>query len=415
MNLRNVIHALEETHGSVTEAARILGIPRTTLSSLVSREPEVQAARQALLNLDRPYAETDEEVSSAVTFKQELVEDQVATCTSITEVAEILDLDTDEFEVSDITFSARQLKDGGKAIVSTKFRKRKNDPLVEIAKLSKEKVTFKPGRRPKAQVNSDSQLWVVKADHHAGPGLDPELHQVSLDLMREIKPDGYVDLGDLADFGQLSRFDDDDPRWKSSFRDDIQAARQILADNAAALPADAPRIYLEGNHEKRYLLWLMNQAPAGMSEMEEFQLDSLLKLDEFGFRSVRSDIGAAYPYAAYDIVPGVLRCQHGDVARKGSGNSARTLVEKEAISLICGHVHDYAAVSVRVGETTHYAFECPSMAKLDLGYHKNPNHAQGFLTVVTRPDGSFVVEHAKWDDKSKTLTWRDKQLRYEGS
>jgi hypothetical protein len=49
------------------------------------------------------------------------------------------------------------------------------------------------------------------------------------------------------------------------------------------------------------------------------------------------------------------------------------------------------------------------MAKRDLGYTDDPDIQQGFATVTIHADGYWNVELARYDDRRKTLVWRDQK------
>lgn len=386
-------------HKNIKAAAEELEVPRTTLSDKVHNDDELKQLWVSLKN--RVGRKKGKIVSKEHTVRKEF--------SSADDYIKKIGENPDDYEVDTIDFTGGTPADINKLIL-----KKKDENLESLKTRAFEPVIYKPRKIIRSQQNREHDLWVIKADHHAGPGLDPELHETSLTAMKDIRPSHYGDIGDGSDFNSLSRFPKNDMRWFSDFNQDLMSTRSILSDNRSVLDDNVEGHYIFGNHCFRYIKWLLNDAPPGMADVEEFQLENLLRLEEFGFQLAKSETGPSYPYGEIEIIKDVLAATHGDRCRKGGGNSVRALVEQEGKSYLMGHVHDYGSTSVRIGKKIHYGFEVASMAKHDLGYARNPDHAQGFATVVARPNGTFMVEHAKWDADLKLLTWRDKQWKYQG-
>lgn len=396
---KQITEALKSANGNISAAAKQLGVPRTTLRDRIAGDSKLTE----VLNKCKTTVEHRKD-KSVVTKSSDKTKFK-----SVKEVAKEAGVDPELYEVAKVTYASGANND----VLKTELVK-KDENLELLKQRAFEPVVYKPRKRPKVERNRDFKLWIVKADYHAPRGTDPELHDVSLEAMKELRPDAYIDLGDGSDFNALSRFAKSDMRWFSDFNEDILATRQILADNTAALSDEAEKHYVYGNHCFRYVRWLLNDAPPGFADVEDFQLENLLRLDTFGFKLAESETGPAYPYGEVELIPDVLAATHGDRCRKGGANSVRSLVETEGKSYLMGHVHDYGSTSVRIGKSIHYGFEVASMAKHDLGYARNPDHAQGFAVVVTWPDQTFMVEHAKWDPIRRALNFRDKQWKYKG-
>lgn len=400
---KEITKSLKENDGNISKTAKDLDIPRTTLRDYIHNSEDLMTLISSLkTKIGEKKTSKGKEVNVQKHGVLQEIENEV-------KLAEHLGISLDDFEIDTITY-----RSASDSVYQAKFKSVDFDKE-KLIKRAYEPVVYKPRKRKTAQKNKDHKSWIIKADYHAPRGTDEELHEVSLEAMKYIKPDAYIDLGDGSDFNALSRFAKNDMRWFSDFNEDILATRQLLADNTAALSDDAEKHYIYGNHCFRYVRWLLNDAPPGFADVEDFQLENLLRLDTFGFKLAESDTGPAYPYGEVELIPDILAATHGDRCRKGGANSVRILVETEGKSYLMGHVHDYGSTSVRIGKKIHYGFEVASMAKHDLGYARNPDHAQGFAVVNTFPDNTFMVEHAKWDPSRKVLNFRNKQWKYKGA
>ena len=69
-------------------------------------------------------------------------------------------------------------------------------------------------------------------------------------IIKEINPDGLVQLGDFSDCFQISSYDKD-PERKNTLADDIDECNKILTIWASHLKSGAQVHLLEGNHEYR--------------------------------------------------------------------------------------------------------------------------------------------------------------------
>jgi hypothetical protein len=100
-----------------------------------------------------------------------------------------------------------------------------------------------PSSRPKKWTTA-----VVYGDTHV-PFQDPKAVGVLHGIIKDARPDVIVNVGDLVDCWQISRFDKD-PARLDTLQDNIDQAR-IHLHQIAQLAPKARRVILEGNHENR--------------------------------------------------------------------------------------------------------------------------------------------------------------------
>lgn len=194
------------------------------------------------------------------------------------------------------------------------------------------------------------------------------------DFLDKIRPDELHLLGDINDCTAINRFGDipRDARCRSlCFEFDV--AEELLQRLTDRLP-NTRIICYQGNHEDRLVRY-------AKTHLEIYDL-----LQEVSpFKNWR-------PYG--DLYrSGKLHLTHGDLVRKGSGNTARAMLEKHGVSVIHGHSH-------RGGShyrTTHAgvigAWENFCCCRFDQPYLKSlPDWQHGWSVVYNMQDRFHVVQ-----------------------
>lgn len=82
---------------------------------------------------------------------------------------------------------------------------------------------------------------------------------LSMKLVKMIRPDGIIQLGDALDFWQISRFDKD-PQRKQAIVEDAKIYSAILQEWASLLKPDGIIHQLCGNHEDRLRRYIWQNA-----------------------------------------------------------------------------------------------------------------------------------------------------------
>jgi hypothetical protein len=258
-----------------------------------------------------------------------------------------------------------------------------------------------PGRTRLTLVTTDLQV----------PFHDPKLHELSLHLAERIKPDAWVDLGDVLDLPMFSRWRQK-PEFKATFNESITAGGKLFLERRQAVGPGCSCSVLWGNHDSRLRNWLLDhaeqlfdvrRAQLGFADDERsvLELDYLLRLDDSGWKKARSPWGE-YPYECIWIAPG-LAGVHGVHVRKGAGNSVRQEIIERDHSVIQGHVnklaiYPYTRTSIQ-GKRTVWGIECGPMCLVEgsLGFGgQTVDWNPSLVTITTFPDGSFLPEPAPY-------------------
>jgi len=187
--------------------------------------------------------------------------------------------------------------------------------------------------------------------------------------------------GDIVDFYAISRYDKD-PR-KRDFGDEIMSVRMLLESLRNIFP-DAQIYYKEGNHEQRWLKYIMKNAP-DLLALGEFDLPSILKLNEYKIHFIANERLAW---------AGDLLLLHGNEIRL-SGNIAQKLYQRTYTKAICGHHHqtwEYAEPNIKKEFVYTYAVGC--LCELHPEYLMYNRHNHGFAHIII-DKGKAIVNNIR--------------------
>lgn len=246
---------------------------------------------------------------------------------------------------------------------------------------------------------------IVYGDTHY-PFQDDRVLQVVKAVVKDLKPDIIVNVGDLVDCWQISRFEKD-PTRKDSLQDNIDQAREHLHEMAQLAPK-AQRVYLEGNHESRLrrLICGLEGADRELAKLRNFQKHltwpALLDLDAVGWRFIpeRDQSKTA-------VLPKIIT-KHGTVVRKWSGATARGEWEKYGASGVSGHTHRLGHFFHRDHNGTARWIETGCTCLLDPPYGTDYDWQQGFAVLSWNADRRLMHEDVVGIREGAAL-WRDKE------
>lgn len=243
---------------------------------------------------------------------------------------------------------------------------------------------IKPGKGKKGKWKT----CVAYGDSHE-PYADEAAMACVRGVIRDVKPQLIVHIGDLLDCYTISAFQTD-PARKQSLQDDIDRAALHLHQTAQCAP-DAERILIEGNHEDRLrkVVWNLQGAARELPRLRVFQQSMtwpvLLGLDQIGWEYV--------PYRQQPLIGRLskLVLKHGTVVRKWSGWSAKGEWERHAKGGISGHTHRLGSFIHRDLNGSHGWWESGCTCTLNPEYMQHPDWHHGLL-VITYSDDWYCVE-----------------------
>jgi len=162
------------------------------------------------------------------------------------------------------------------------------------------------------------------------PFQDPLAVKVMLKFTDWFKPHVIFIIGDLLDWYQLSKFDKN-PTRILKIQDDIDETQHFLAELRTHCPK-ARIVYFEGNHEKRLTKYLWSHPE--IASLKVLSVEFLLNLSPLKIEFVPQN--QRFKHHGFKV-------EHGDIARKHSGYTARGMMEDVGISGISGHSHRLGA------------------------------------------------------------------------
>ena len=247
---------------------------------------------------------------------------------------------------------------------------------------------------------------VVYGDTHV-PFHDPTAISVVRGIVKDVKPDVLLNVGDLVDCWQISRFDKD-PTRKDSLQDNIDEARQHLAEMAAVAPKSR-RVLLEGNHENRLTrtIWGLPGAARELPKLRLFQSSMtwpvLLETQAIGWEwfPEREQSQAT-------ILPKII-AKHGSVVRSASGASAKGEWTKYGRSGVSGHVHRLGHFFHRDHNGTASWIETGCTCLLDPPYGTDFDWQQGCVVLSWNKDRR-LMQTELISIRDGSALWRGKEI-----
>jgi hypothetical protein len=246
---------------------------------------------------------------------------------------------------------------------------------------------------------------VLYGDEHV-PFADAAVMRVVQGVVRDVRPDVLVHMGDLVDCWQVSRFDKD-PSRLDTLQQNIDAARVSLAQMAQIAPK-ARRVLLEGNHETRLTRCIatLQDGQRELAKLRAFQeaitWPNLLQLAGIGWEWVPERDQARTP-----ILPKIIT-KHGSVVRKWSGWSGKGEWEKYGRSGASGHTHRLGWFVHRDHNGNANWIETGCTCQLDAPYGIDFDWAHGCVVVTWNADHHLQnVEFVSIRDGA--ALWRDRE------
>lgn len=233
-----------------------------------------------------------------------------------------------------------------------------------------------------------SKTYVVISDVQA-PFEDRKALKAVLNFVGDYQPDEVVQIGDLADFPQPSRWNKDTAgEFEGSIYRDADHVTTKFSEPLRAV-YDGPVKIFEGNHDERPRVYLSKYAPA-LVGTNAVDFENLLHFDDFGFEKAPE----FYEFAPNWIMThghrgGIRLTQNAGMTAFGAAKN------RFLKSVIMGHTHRLGKMSQTYGvggfEETLTGVEVGHLMNPKLaGYLKGatPNWQQGF--AVVKVDGKRV-------------------------
>ena len=261
----------------------------------------------------------------------------------------------------------------------------------------------------KSTSNPNGTTHLIIGDAHAAP--NQNLHRFTLlgRMVRDIRPDVVISIGDWADMPSLSSYH----KGKRSFEGrrysaDIASANEALrlyhrelADHNRAFPSDQvnPRhVYCEGNHE-----WRIARACEDSPGLDVIDLSDI-EFEKRGWEVFR--------FLDHANIDGINYCHYftsQNTSRAISGvNAARNLLMKKHVTCVVGHSHLLNHYSTIAGDKRIHGLVVGWYCDAYKEYAKqsNPGWWNGICVLRNVKDGDFDLE--TWSYERIKRTWDKK-------
>lgn len=279
---------------------------------------------------------------------------------------------------------------------------------------------WKPPKDAKSRTVQNG-LIAFFGDQHC-PFHDVGLHRAAVAWLREHRPEKLCLLGDLLDYAAVSKHRKIGN--EASLQETIDSAYSVLRAYKEASPG-TQILMLEGNHEDRLRNALSDKGLLSVSAVRKAETNGvpvlstahLLRFDELEIEQVFPPAGASYEHAEIKVTP-LLAARHGHIATSGSGVSALKTLHKLRRNIVIGHTHRQSIVFHThwdIKDQAHrlIAVEAGCMADITDGMHYAsagaPDWQQGFAVAQMHSDDRFTLDLASYVDGR--LIWRDREYR----
>lgn len=162
----------------------------------------------------------------------------------------------------------------------------------------------------------------------------------ALALLRKVRPDRVIVLGDFVDLPEFGTYEQE-PGFALTVQPSIDRATTLLAEIRAAAGPDCEIIFIEGNHDARLQRSITRNAKsafglkrgnAAPDDWPVLSLPYLLRMDDLNVQYV-----GGYPAGLVWITPRVAAIHGAKV--NSAGSTALRVVDDSRVSVVFGHTH----------------------------------------------------------------------------
>jgi predicted phosphodiesterase len=223
-------------------------------------------------------------------------------------------------------------------------------------------------------------LEIFLSDIHF-PYEDKSSWNLTLQVIKSLKPDLVFLGGDIVDFYSVSQYDKD-PARKLSLQSDLDYTYEELTRLRKVAP-NAKIVMLQGNHEHR-LDRFLNSKASELSSLNALKLENLLKLDSLKIQYIPNGTR---------VKIGKLWHLHGNEVAGAGANVAKAKFDRLGSNCIFGHHHKLQSYTKRNYDGEVYgAWSNPCLCALQAEYAHFTDWVLGFSIIEYGKNGEFNVE-----------------------
>jgi len=240
------------------------------------------------------------------------------------------------------------------------------------------------------------------------PMHDHRAMAAALRLVALVRPNLVINIGDLVDLAEMSRHKQE-PSFQRTVQPTLDAAHNFLAIQRATAPPGCEIVVLEGNHDKRMLDYILENAAAAFGIRPANRPDHWPTLSIpflLHFNDLQIQYVEGYPNGTY-WVNNELKVIHGKKAK--SGSTVASVAKEEHTSTIQGHIHrveeHWVTVQTRRGPKEIMASSPGCLTRIDGGIvpsfsssYDAKGHAVGTPENWQHGAGVVLYDSDEWFD-----------------
>lgn len=264
-------------------------------------------------------------------------------------------------------------------------------PLMVDLNLEKPNVTTASTDMQTAIVCGDAHVWYDVNPYHGckEPYHDEGAMNIVLQIISDVKPTLVLLLGDMFDLPTFTDKFIRTPQMMFGFKPALKYMHEWLVKIRIQSP-ETQIVFIEGNHCKRIENSILRNLVAAYElvvggldgNAPVTSIEHLLGLSELGIEYI-----GPYPDGRYWINENLV-AEHGTVARKGSGDTVKSVLREARNSVIFGHAHRLESASITVfprrGSRTYKAMSPGCLCHIDgrvPAQGSRQNWQQGFAYI----------------------------------
>lgn len=215
---------------------------------------------------------------------------------------------------------------------------------------------------------------------------DPLAWKLTKKIIPKLNLDLIYFLGDIQDFGALTRFMLD-PKLELLLQQELDDGFHELSTLRDVYTGKIKM--LSGNHEARSWKYVFANAKR-LSTLRNLQIPNLLRLKELDIQYFDNS------EKIFDKI-GKLNFFHGDEIKIGATYPAKSIFNKIFDNAICGHFHRFDEYSNRsLSGEYHGTFVNGTLQKQDPRWAGHTNWDQGISVIDFSPTGYFDVDQIRY-------------------
>jgi predicted phosphodiesterase len=217
------------------------------------------------------------------------------------------------------------------------------------------------------------------SDIHFGKDEDLRAYRFAVSILKTLNLDKVFLGGDIFDHAAVSRYKKS-LEVEGTLQEELDHGFVQLSRLRSAIPVETH--FLPGNHEKRLVDYLSNNARA-IGGLRALAYEKVYRLDELDIK---------FHPEGHPVKFGHLWLAHGHEFASGGQNPARTALNNVNSNVLFGHIHKQSVANkTDLSGKTLVAYSNPCLSTMSPDYTLKPDWVQGFSVAEFTKSGYFAI------------------------